>query len=617
MELVYLWVEDYKNIKNQGFNFSPRFECSYENGVLDICDKKKKECKNNDYLENFFGENINITAIVGENGSGKSNLLESLLCIIEKNGVPWDNYKICAIFYNEITEKFYTKYINHFIHFTKNSLFPDNTVNVKYNTFLLHYNYTLDYIQNKENNINFNSLYHKSDDYKNPILLQPNKANRKINIWLMDYLANKDILNFIIKKKISISQIENFFVPTICKLNFSFSYIYKNKNDFIYSILNRKYKEENISYLTNISNLDKEDLIYLSTVYIIKKTFKNLNLIANKEFYQDIENLNKIIDLVIQGELPITDEIEQFNSIINYIQNNSFENLYYENSHSHKIQKIKDSFEFIKFINSKPVSYTVNSELKIIEHKQLLLVLAPWIDIEFLNEKKISFNDLSYGQKFLIKFLYSLLNQLNNLDSYKEYTNIIILLDEVELGLHPQWQKEYLSLLINTLKPYSNRYKFNIICSSHSPFILSDLPKENVIFLEKYKEEDIEVKNKTQEVGNCKNSTKNIEINPFGANIHTLLSHGFFMQDGLMGEFAKNKINEIIDFLNNKKIIDEISTPQNQIKKVIESIGEDFLKEKLLNMYYKKFNDEFTKKQRIIELLEIQKKIEQELKQYD
>ncbi len=30
MELVYLWVEDYKNIKNQGFNFSPRFECEFK-----------------------------------------------------------------------------------------------------------------------------------------------------------------------------------------------------------------------------------------------------------------------------------------------------------------------------------------------------------------------------------------------------------------------------------------------------------------------------------------------------------------------------------------------------------------------------------------------------------
>ena len=69
MELVYLWVEKYKNIKEQGFNFSPKFECEYKDGALKI---EKKE----NSLDNFFGDNINITAIVGENGSGKSSILE-------------------------------------------------------------------------------------------------------------------------------------------------------------------------------------------------------------------------------------------------------------------------------------------------------------------------------------------------------------------------------------------------------------------------------------------------------------------------------------------------------------------------------------------------------------
>ena len=32
MELVYLWVEDYKKIHKQGFNFSPRFECTFNDG---------------------------------------------------------------------------------------------------------------------------------------------------------------------------------------------------------------------------------------------------------------------------------------------------------------------------------------------------------------------------------------------------------------------------------------------------------------------------------------------------------------------------------------------------------------------------------------------------------
>lgn len=44
IELVYLWVEKYKNIENEGFNFSPRFKCEYKNDtkVLTI-DKKDND----------------------------------------------------------------------------------------------------------------------------------------------------------------------------------------------------------------------------------------------------------------------------------------------------------------------------------------------------------------------------------------------------------------------------------------------------------------------------------------------------------------------------------------------------------------------------------------------
>jgi hypothetical protein len=89
--------------------------------------------------------------------------------------------------------------------------------------------------------------------------------------------------------------------------------------------------------------------------------------------------------------------------------------------------------------------------------------------------------------------------------------------------------------------------KVHFIITSHSPFVLSDLPKENVIFLEK-----------DEKTGYCKNVTKETNIETFGANIHTLLSHGFFMKDGLMGEFAKEKINKILTYLTRKvKYIDQ------------------------------------------------------------
>ena len=106
--------------------------------------------------------------------------------------------------------------------------------------------------------------------------------------------------------------------------------------------------------------------------------------------------------------------------------------------------------------------------------------------------------------------------------------------------------------------------------STHSPFILSDLPKENVIFLKDGK-----------------------QINPditqtFGANIHTLLSNGFFMSDGLMGEFAKSKITEIKDFYNENKDLknedskfeskkDEFKKNKKYFENIQKIIGEPFL----------------------------------------
>ena len=38
----------------------------------------------------------------------------------------------------------------------------------------------------------------------------------------------------------------------------------------------------------------------------------------------------------------------------------------------------------------------------------------------------------------------------------------------------------------------------------------------------------------------------------FAANIHRLFAHSFFMQDGLLGGWAKQIIKIIIDYLNNE-----------------------------------------------------------------
>ena len=87
MELIYLWVEEYKNIRKQGFNFSGRYRCEY--------DKKKNELTINENKEyvHIFPDNINVTAIVGENGSGKSSILEILQKIFIFNPITREDIK--------------------------------------------------------------------------------------------------------------------------------------------------------------------------------------------------------------------------------------------------------------------------------------------------------------------------------------------------------------------------------------------------------------------------------------------------------------------------------------------------------------------------------------------
>jgi ABC-type multidrug transport system ATPase subunit len=183
------------------------------------------------------------------------------------------------------------------------------------------------------------------------------------------------------------------------------------------------------------------------------------------------------------------------------------------------------------------------------------------IGIEFFSSKNqdISFFDLSDGEKRLLSQLIEVQYEL-----LKSAPNYILLLDEPDTSLHPDWNKEFINLLLQVI---NSTKTIHFIISSHSPFILSDLPKENVIFLEK-----------DEKTGECINATNRVNLNTFGANIHTLLSHGFFMRDGLMSKFAKGKIDKAIKYLNQKSLSkEEIDYCEN----IISIIGEPILKQQL------------------------------------
>lgn len=527
MELVYLWVEKYKNIKKQGFEFSPKYDYPFDGTNLTINPKK--------HIENLFGNKINITAIVGENGSGKSNILKSLFHNSD-NESAGDKYwyilntnnelKIYFIDYQGIYENKNIQ-INHT--YNIDSLKETSTIQKQLNFSMIYFSNVLHYLPVHDNKQN-KSFYNISISYLIDRYVKKLQSEEFIEFkYQYNYYKSKMIEQTLIMLKNSNLQLD-FELPK--ELNI---------------VIQSTYPLDNFKKMQQLLSEDNKPCFRLS----VKK-----NIIYNYLFdYLEEEELQRLLDdkdkktienfyEYIKTRIPFDDELDNF---LDLLENPSsiMTNIEIKDIDQNFIEKLK-AFNKIQSIS---------------------LGILDVLDFNWKPE-------LSSGEEnFLFQFasFYKILENANNL---KE--DITILIDEGETTMHPNWQKKYIKYYIDFFESNFKDKNIHIILTSHSPFILSDLPKENVIFLKK-----------DNETGRCINDTKNTNMKPFGANIHTLLSDGFFMDGGLMGEFAKSKITEILKYLNCDEDLKTIKP--SQVKSIIESIGEDFLRLKLLTSYNKKF----------------------------
>ena len=184
---------------------------------------------------------------------------------------------------------------------------------------------------------------------------------------------------------------------------------------------------------------------------------------------------------------------------------------------------------------------------------------------------------LSSGEEAMLSLMARIYYGVESVNKEFDSKNNFLVLEEPELYLHPNWQRRLISIIINFIdKMIENNVQ--IIFSSNTPFLISDLPKKNIIFMEKDKKYNL-----------CKISEGlNYQIQTFGQNIHTLLRESFFMSERTQGEFAKTKIKTLINEI--KKIRDsgeKIDYVKNgRLIRAINIIGEPLVKHILLGMMY-------------------------------
>ncbi|NVJ53850.1 MAG: AAA family ATPase [Campylobacteraceae bacterium] len=577
MELVYLWVEDYKNIKKQGFNFSPRFKCEY--------DEEKNELaidENKDYVS-IFPENINITAIVGENGVGKTSLLKFLIQILNNRHYMVNDF--FAIYMENISNKivFYKQGKN--INIKKNKykfeIFWDNDLESNW----VNYNYKYEEISsiihkhsifNRYGSLNTFKHIHILNKYKNILSI----INDKYYFNTLQVVIKEKDTSFI--KEHMIDGENYYFKKEIQELLYKFLEDFKCPN-----------QPQNTNDINRISKqnvlIKKERLMEYNTllffIHFIQLNKDEYSLDLDDDHIEDwinsIKDYKNIYDFLDTFENFLLKN-EQFNIFYN-IFNELYGNIKYLKDIQNNFIKDEDKKEYL-------LNYSLDDKKKIdevISNTQYITGLSSeevfycnFIEYRFMNlEKNIFFDDLSDGEKNILLICIDFLHQL---DLEKE-KNKIFVFDEIDNSLHPFWKKELLNIIMKLLKEFkviNNHNKTtNIIFTTHSPFLISDLPKENVLFLEKGKQVyPFEDNQQT-----------------FGANIHTLLSHGFFMKDGLMGEFAKDKINEVYEYLTNSNTQSKLT--QKDAQNIIKLIGEPILKKELQSIFDKKFQvDDIDKK---------------------
>jgi predicted ATP-dependent endonuclease of OLD family len=544
MELVYLWVEKYKNIENQGFNFSPRFTCQYDTNIQELTiEESKKDVS-------IFPPNINVTAIVGENGSGKSSILELLKLILEDKNATYKGFLVWK------SGKFdYNGNMKIKIYYKKKLIDIVKNANNKID-FFTHssdvFNTTL-WMNQK------NKLYDCEDDmiFNRLNSSHPNElrtVDLSLNLPLYFGYSQNETLFYLFKS----NRANKVFNPTKYKLELSKTYFIRK----LTAILN--YSE------------NEPEKIKMQVQDYVQNTLINLNIKTINRLYLFLEKLQSNND-------------KKAHTLVSFVRkktlsSETMEDLLSKTYHSNDYSFTLELLDKLDYENENFLNDDKELLLDILQDnlsKNIFIdVYRPILYAPLEKDFYKTYDDLSTGEKdslLLIALLYNYFEKVKN--------GCIVLLDEVEASYHPNWAKELFSILFDELK----NKNIHLVITSHSPFILSDIPKENVIFLENGKQVDP-------------------KIETFGANIHTLLSHGFFMKEGLMGEFAKGKINEVIKLLNQKTLDEkEIKYCEN----IISIIGEPLLQNTLKHQLSEKLNPNETELQKLQrEQQEIQSKID-------
>lgn len=646
MELIFFYINQTssKFIEKQGFNFSPNYkffvEYIDEKYVL-----KQEECDVH-LPKDFFDQQgciTNITAIVGENGAGKTTLLTKLSnyygSVKDKDHNPeYDNYfmeryekdKTIAIYLEESGLVCYHN-IDNF----------ESEAGIKVCYLQQGSAELTDIVRNNRAFESIskicisNSMYAIEDGYS---------AHESISKISLNVNSLRTLKNTFYKKKCrNVSSCAGGyyeFQDILCGS--------KKENDFqqILDILYLQYiSEKGIESVFAQNIIGTLEIKFHTFRKCLDERFGDFSSEANNKLalrphydvlvkgllsgfdFKLLKNdvfavlyMNLLFEIItyhrfykFDGKSSITDKEGLVNYVVGIVNELSKKKSAYARFFEQAFQEIQEYEQVLNSCTMFSCSLPV-TDLAYVSYKQVKHGTEEYNQFLNLIKKSVFEREYSYvlkyidigglrlasGERALLNFfswmhLVPFFNYISNDVKESLRENVLLLIDEIDLYCHPLWQQKLISYLIEEVKAQYSDKKVQIIFTTHSPIVLSDMPRSNVIFLKR-------------ENARCSIDGKGSHEETFGANIYKLFDDAFFLgKKGQIGEFSRKKIQAIIDKIKpDMRDMKEVIYPTLSeaeiylLEQQIALIGEKIIRDKLYEMLYKcKYNSLELREKRI------------------
>lgn len=619
MRLIYCYVKKFRNIYEQELLLSPYYDVKLDGNKISIA---RKDCEEVDSL--FENENLrNLHIIVGKTGAGKTNLLQLIGLQQKDRQKDADNSQYFFLYSDN--EHYYIEIFNmELAGFELKQIYSDLPEFLKDSPEFRNKSgmFRFDVIDGKISNISnfhansadtsvfsgydmdsftvcpFSGLKEEIYDSGNNLLNRNASPYQKTSVrFACDYLYNyissfgensiKRNASLVIKRNNWGNEYDTA-IPENLMLSDYWTFAKKNREKLMHAVENgKKYKPFRVSVKQQfMHDLMTDFAIYIRT-FIAKRNVERFSLDESEteylDYYLDKNNREYI------RELPDYEDLSIIKRICRLMQWLDYKSGYDKGVH----WRIYDDIQNIYYILNKfDDMYFTADEFRIPIVDMFSLKNKEWIydlfermegyipDDSGLFEKELlpyHFDCISYGEYQYAKVLSGIYQYCSIIPKLNDNVKVIYLMDEPETHMHPELCRRFICELQRIIQNAPKQAEVQVIISTHSPFMLSDVSSKMVTRLD------------VDENGFCKISNESSK-NYFAANIFTILADGFFL-DYTIGEGSRKQLQEIVGFIkeyshksNSRKESNEYKELFERYKNKINYIGDDEIKRALYNM---------------------------------